>query len=57
MIWAGDADNENFLLLGGVNLWRSFNGGGYLVWRLGGHVKIRVTSLSGVNAVVSAIFF
>jgi hypothetical protein len=26
-IWAGDPTNENFLLLGGVNLWRSFDAG------------------------------
>jgi hypothetical protein len=26
-IWAGDPGNENFLLLGGINLWRSFDGG------------------------------
>jgi hypothetical protein len=30
-IWAGDPDNENFLLLGGINLWRSFDGGQHLV--------------------------
>ncbi len=27
VIWAGDPGNENFLLLGGINLWRSFDGG------------------------------
>src|SRR4029077_12917455 len=34
-----------------------FSGGRYLVWRLSGHVTIRVTLLSGPNAVVSGLFF
>jgi hypothetical protein len=34
-----------------------FNGGRYLVWRLTGHVRIDVTRLDGVNAVVSGVFF
>jgi hypothetical protein len=35
----------------------SFAGGQYLVWNLSGHVIIRVTNLSGDNAVVSGLFF
>jgi hypothetical protein len=35
----------------------SFSSGEYLVWNLTGNVIIRVTQLSGVNAVVSGIFF
>ncbi len=35
----------------------SFSGGAYLVWTVAGHVKLRFTSLSGPNAVVSGIFF
>ena len=31
VIWAGDPSNENFLLLGGINLWRSFDGGVHLI--------------------------
>lgn len=35
----------------------AFSGGQYLVWRISGRVRLRVTVLSGVNAVVSALFF
>jgi uncharacterized repeat protein (TIGR01451 family) len=35
----------------------SFSNGVYLVWSLSGHVKINVTLNSGVNAVVSGVFF
>jgi hypothetical protein len=35
----------------------SFAGGEYLVWNLGGHVQLRVTNVSGPNAVVSGLFF
>ena len=34
-----------------------FNGGEYLVWDLGGRVLVRVTKLSGPNAVLSGLFF
>jgi hypothetical protein len=34
-----------------------FGGGEYLVWSLGGHVQIRITRLSGPNAVLSGLFF
>ncbi len=35
----------------------SFAGGQYLVWKLGGHVVVRITNLNNVNAVVSGLFF
>jgi YD repeat-containing protein len=35
----------------------SFNGGIYLVWKVTGHITIRVTSTAGINAVVSGLFF
>jgi len=35
----------------------SFGNGVYLVWNLSGHVKINVILNSGVNAVVSGVFF
>jgi uncharacterized membrane protein YkoI len=35
----------------------SFNNGVYLVWSISGHVKINVTWNTGVNAVVSGVFF
>jgi pro-kumamolisin-like protein len=35
----------------------NFSNGTYLVWSLAGHVKINVTSVAGVNAVVSGVFF
>ncbi len=35
----------------------SFTGGQYLVWNLSGHVTFRVTDLTGVNAVLSGLFF
>ena len=35
----------------------SFAGGQYIVWSLKGHVKIKVTQLVGINAVVSGFFF
>jgi lysophospholipase L1-like esterase len=34
-----------------------FNGGHYLVWRIGGRVRLRVTNVAGGNAVVSGLFF
>jgi hypothetical protein len=34
-----------------------FSNGVYLVWNITGHVKVNVTLLSGVNAVVSGVFF
>src|SRR6266436_6495687 len=35
----------------------SFGNGQYLVWKLSGHVRLRVTNTAGVNAVVSGLFF
>jgi len=35
----------------------SFRGGIYLVWNISGHVKINVTLNSGLNPVVSGVFF
>ena len=35
----------------------SFNGGKYLSWNVTGHVQFRITTLAGINAVVSAVFF
>lgn len=35
----------------------AFSAGRYLVWTISGHVLIRVTMRSGVNAVVSGVFF
>ena len=35
----------------------SFQNGKYLVWNLQGHVVLRVTNTSMVNAVVSGLFF
>jgi hypothetical protein len=34
-----------------------FHNGVYTVWRLSGHVRVRVTKNAGDNAVVSGIFF
>lgn len=35
----------------------SFYDGQYLVWKIAGHVKIRVNRVGGANAVVSGLFF
>jgi len=35
----------------------SFHGGEYLSWALSGHVVLRITPLSGMNAVLSGLFF
>jgi hypothetical protein len=35
----------------------SFNGGTYLVWNISGDVQINITRISGVNAVISGVFF
>ena len=34
-----------------------FSGGQYLIWRVSGHIQIRVTATAGPNAVVSGILF
>jgi putative glycosyl hydrolase-like family 15 (GHL15) protein/IPT/TIG domain-containing protein len=34
-----------------------FHSGGYLVWQLSGHVKIKATSVAGANAVASGLLF
>lgn len=34
-----------------------FQGGQYLVWNLSGHVLLRITNTSTVNAVISGVFF
>jgi hypothetical protein len=38
---------------------KSFSGGDYLVWTIGGHVTFQLTNLAGpaTNAVVSGLFF
>jgi hypothetical protein len=35
----------------------AFTGGEYLAWDISGHVKLRVTRITGANAVVSGVFF
>jgi hypothetical protein len=35
----------------------NFSNGVYLVWNLSGHVTLKLTSLSGTNAVLSGVFF
>jgi len=35
----------------------SFAGGTYLIWNVSGHVKINITTLSGPNSVIGAVFF
>ncbi|HSS20410.1 MAG TPA: LamG-like jellyroll fold domain-containing protein [Pyrinomonadaceae bacterium] len=49
-----DASNNNSLNSQTVD---SFSQGSYLVWTLKGNLKIKVTNLSGPNAVVSGLFF
>src|SRR4029077_18978862 len=39
------------------SLTSSFNGGVYLVWNVSGHVQFRITWNTGVNAVISGLFF
>jgi len=34
-----------------------FNGGRYVIWNVKGHVTVRVTKTTGVNAVLSGLFF
>jgi len=34
-----------------------FHSGQYLVWKLTGHIRVRVTLTAGINSVVSALFF
>ena len=36
---------------------RSFTGGQYLVYNVTGHVQFRITTVAGVNAVLSGLFF
>lgn len=35
----------------------SFSAGKYLSWNVSGHIQVRITSLSGPNAVLSGLFF
>jgi hypothetical protein len=35
----------------------SFSNGLYLIWNISGHVTIKVTRNSGLNSVISGIFF
>ncbi len=35
----------------------NFSGGIYLIWNLSGHVTLKITDVSGVNAALSGIFF
>jgi uncharacterized repeat protein (TIGR01451 family) len=62
--WDGGNRSERVDVLDAVNgkvldsrTASGFGGGQYLVWTLGGHVQLRVTSLGGPNAVLSGLFF
>lgn len=62
--WDSKGRSESLELLDAVNnsvLDRrnvvDFADGKYLVWNLGGHVKVRMTRAAGPNAVVSGLFF
>jgi uncharacterized protein (TIGR03437 family) len=48
-----DGDTGTFLESRTVD---SFYGGKYMVWRVSGHIRIRVTGTAGPNTVVSGIF-
>jgi subtilisin family serine protease len=49
-----DAVSGNLLATQTIN---GFNGGKYVVFRLSGHVRVRVTKTAGNNAVVNGLFF
>jgi hypothetical protein len=62
--WDSKGRSESLELLDAVNnsvLDRrnvvDFADGKYLVWNLGGHVRVRMTRAAGPNAVVSGLFF
>ncbi len=49
--------DANNIVLNSQNLSSNFSGGVYLIWNVTGHVKLRVTLLSGPNPVLSGLFF
>jgi hypothetical protein len=53
-ITVSDADTGNTL---DTRVVTNFNAGQYLVWKLSGHVKVKVTLTGGPNEVVSGVFF
>jgi hypothetical protein len=53
-ITVSDADTGNVL---DTRVVTNFNAGQYLVWKLTGHVKVKVTLTGGPNEVVSGVFF
>ena len=62
--WDGVARTERIDVLDAVERRRArhphperFPGGQYLVWTLSGHLTLRVTNTSSMNAVVSGLFF
>ena len=52
-----DILDVNGNVLNTQSLTSSFHSGVYLVWRLSGHVKMRVTRTGGTIAVISGLFF
>src|SRR2546430_3939982 len=50
------SDANNGALLDTRNV-TAFSGGQYLVWTLGGHVKLTITTTGSLNVVGSALFF
>jgi hypothetical protein len=40
-----------------AEVWHRFDEGAYLVWNMTGRVKVRATRTSGVNTVLSGLFF
>lgn len=49
--------DSNNNVLSSQSLSSTYNQGAYLVWNVSGQIKMRVTSTSGANAVVSGLFF
>jgi hypothetical protein len=52
-----DVLDANDNTLDSQNVTESFHGGVYLVWKVSGHVRIRVTLTRGANPVLSGLFF
>jgi hypothetical protein len=62
--WDGTSRSETVSILDAASnavlytgTFSSFHNGEYAVWKVQGHVLIRVTKTGGTNAVVSGIFF
>jgi hypothetical protein len=62
--WDSDSRNERFDVVDASNgtvldtqTISGFNGGQYVMWNVKGHVTIRVSNMSGMNAVASGVFF